>query len=118
MQRSAKNSDCYTVELIERTMARGDHPNQDPVDLSDLENFGRDPETESEDETEDEDEEDGFLFESGDEISEDIFYHYVAEQEHDDLLKENEAVQRKYDEVAAQAEYEPLNTNRSRKWFG
>ena len=89
--------------MIERIMARGDHPNQDPVDLSDLENFVRDPET-SEDETEDEEEEDGFLFESGDEISEDIFYYYVAEQNCEDLQKENEAIQKQHDEVAAQAE--------------
>ena len=98
-----KNSDCCTVELIEHIMARGDHPNQDPDDLSDLENFVRDPET-SEDETEDEEEEDGFLFESGDEISEDIFFHYVAEQDSEDLQKENEAARKQYDEVAAQAE--------------
>ena len=63
----------------------------------------RDPET-SEDETEDEEEEDGFLFESGDEISEDIFFHYVAEQDFEDLQKENEAARKQYDEVAAQAE--------------
>ena len=84
-------------------MACGDHPNQDPVDFSDLENFVRDPDT-SEDETEDEEEEDGFLFESGDEISEDIFYYYVAEQNCEDLQKENEAIQKQHDEVAAQAE--------------
>ena len=103
MQNSAKNSDCCTVELIERIMACGDHPDQDPVDFSDLENFVRDPDT-SEDETEDEEEEDGFLFESGDEISEDIFYYYVAEQNCEDLQKENEAIQKQHDEVAAQAE--------------
>ena len=103
VQKSAKNSGCCTVELIERIMARGDHPNQDPVDLDDLENFVRDPET-SEDETEDEEEEEGFLFESGDEISEDIFYYYVAEQNCEDLQKENEAIQKQHDEVAAQAE--------------
>ena len=103
MQKSAKNSDCCTVELIERIMARGDHPNQDPVDLDDLENFVRDPET-SEDETEDEEEEEGFLFESGDEISEDIFYYYVAEQNCEDLQKENEAIQKQHDEIAARAE--------------
>ena len=103
VQKSAKNSGCCTVELIERIMARGDHPNQDPVDLDDLENFVRDPET-SEDETEDEEEEEGFLFESGDEISEDIFYYYVAEQNCEDLQKENEAIQKQHDEIAAQAE--------------
>ena len=85
-------------------MARGDHPNQDPVDLSDLENFGREPETESEDSDSDSGSESGFEFESGDEISEDIFFHYVAERDHEDLLEENEAVQRQYDEIAAQAE--------------
>ena len=84
-------------------MACDDLPNQDPVDLSDLENFVRDPETSSS-EDEDEDEDDGFLFESGDEISEDIFFHYVAEQERDDLIAENEALTQQSKEIAAQAE--------------
>ena len=91
------------MELFERIMARGDHPNQDPVDLDDLENFVRDQDT-SEDETEDEEEEEGFLFESGDEITEDIFYYYVAEQNCEDLQKENEAIQKQHDEIAARAE--------------
>ena len=91
------------MEPIERIMARGDHPNQDPVDFDDLENFVRDPET-SEDETEDEEEEEGFLFESGDEITEDIFDYYVAEQNYEDLQKENEAIQKQHDEIAARAE--------------
>ena len=101
--KECKNSDCCTVELIERIMAHGDHPNQDPVDFSDLENFVRDPDT-SEDETEDEEEEEGFLFESGDEITEDIFYYYVAEQNCEDLQKENEAITKQHDEIAARAE--------------
>ena len=83
-------------------MTRDDQPGLDPVDLSDLENFGREPETESEDEGSGS--ESGFEFESGDEISEDIFQHYVAEQDHDDLVKENEAVQRQYAVIAAEAE--------------
>ena len=98
-----KNSRRRIVEPFERIMARGDHPNQDPVDLDDLENFVRDPET-SEDETEDEEEEEGFLFESGDEITEDIFYYYVAEQNCEDLQKENEAITKQHDEIAARAE--------------
>jgi len=83
-------------------MVSSDHPNQDPVDLDDLENFVRDSDSESEDE--DEEEEDGFLFESGDEISEDIFFHYVGEQEREELIAENEALTRQSREIAAQAE--------------
>ena len=83
-------------------MTLDDQPGLDPVDLSDLENFGREPETESEDESSGS--ESGFEFESGDEISEDIFQHYVDEQNHDDLVKENEAVQRQYATIAADAE--------------
>ena len=95
---------CYTVELSGRTMTRGDHPNQDPIDLNDLENFTREPETESEDSDSDSGSESGFEFESGDEISEDIFFHYVAERDHEDLLEEHEAIKRQAEEVAARAE--------------
>ena len=83
-------------------MTRSDQPNLPPVDLSDLENFGREPETESEDESSGS--ESGFEFESGDEISEDIFQHYVDEQDHDDLVQENEDIRRQYAAIAADAE--------------
>ena len=67
-------------------MAIEDQPNAPPIDLVDGE-----PETESEDDSDEDssDSESGFEFESGDEISEDIFNHYTDEQDTADLVQEN-----------------------------
>ena len=69
-------------------MTFNDQPNIPPVDLSDLENAGGEPETDTDEESSGS--ESGFEFESSeDEISEDIVAHYMAEQDHDDLAQEN-----------------------------
>ena len=67
-------------------MARDDQPNEPPVDLGDS-----GPETESSDDSDEDtsDAESGLEYETGDEISEDIFNHFTDEQDHDELVQEN-----------------------------
>ena len=68
-------------------MTLEDQPNA-PVDLSDLENDASEPETDSGEESSED--ESGFLFLSDeDEVSEEMVAHFIAEQEHDDLVQES-----------------------------
>ena len=84
-------------------MTWNDQPNLPPVDLNDLENAGGEPETDTDDESSGS--ESGFEFNSSeDEISEDIFQHYVREQDHDDLVQENEDLQRQQAAMIADGE--------------
>ena len=72
-------------------MAFDDQPNAHPIDLED-----DGPETESDDDSDEDSSgsESGFEYNSGDEISEDIFNHYTAEQDAADLVQENLELQR------------------------
>ena len=84
-------------------MTWNDQPNIPPVDFSDLEDAGGEPETDTDEESSGS--ESGFEYNSSeDEISEDIVQHYIAEQDHDDLVQENEDLQRQHAAIAADAE--------------
>ena len=82
-------SNLLSVELSSDAMTFNDHP--PPVDLSDLGNADGGPETDWDDSDEDSSgSESGFEFDSDeDEVSEEIVAHYIAEQDHDDIVQEN-----------------------------
>ena len=67
-------------------MAIEDEPNAPPINLVD---GGSESESDTDSDEDHSDTESGFEYETGDEISEDIFNHFTDEQDTDDLIQEN-----------------------------